>query len=348
MSEDASVEEEVGQSLRVALAVAAQFGDKLARAREELARNAQRQSEQTQRQLHARFEGERDVARARLAVVERPEWWDRADIAQIAGMHETAQRWKSFDPRAQAAADTITREVKGRYGVDIADNGADPQAVRAALAQAELDRDRAARGERGTAAVEFTQAIQAVQEADRLDARAAAAQLGTDPGAGVRDNGDRSADTSRSDEAARLELQAREYEVLAAQGGTAAQTPAELNELASDARSQAQLYRDADTGSQRAPEPPYAAAAVADEERGMAERSEGQMKYDSAERREVTASELQSHNIPQETIDVRMRADIAQGRPANEAVSHNDRVNVPKTNRGRGTDRSTGRTERSR
>ena len=348
MSEDASVEEEVGQAARIALTVAAQLADKFARAREELAREAQRQSEQVQRQLQARFEGERDVAGARLMVVERPEWWDRADIAQIAGMHETAQQWKDFDPRAQAAAETIAREVKDRYGIDIAQPGADPQAVRAALAQVELDRDQAARGERGSAAGDFAQAVQAVQEADRLDARAAAAQLGTDPGAGAGENGDRSADTSRSDEASRLELQAREYEVLAAQGGTPDQTPAQLTELASDARSQAQLYRDADSAPERAAEPAQAATVAADQGRATAERSEGQLKYDSAERREATANELKSHGIPQETINVRMRADIAQGRPASEAAAPNVHVKVPNTNRGRGQDRSAGRTERSR
>lgn len=344
MSEEASVEDEVGQALRVGLAVAAQLADKFARAREELARNAQCQSEQEQRRLQARFEGERGVAGARLMIVERPEWWDRADIAQIAGMHETAQQWKDFDPRAQAAADTIAREVKARYGIDHANIAADPQAVRAALAQVELDRDQAVRGERTTAATEFTQATLAVQEADRLDARAAAAQLGADAGAGADENGERSADSSRVDEAARLELQAREYELLATQGGTPDQTPAQLMELASDARSQAQLHRDIDQGREPAP----AVSVGADQGRASAERSEGQLKYDSAARREATANELASHGISQETIDVRMRADIAQGRPAAEATAHRGHVSVPKTNRGRGADRSAGRTERSR
>ncbi len=147
---------------------AAGRGGPFARAREELARNAQRQSEHEQRQLQARFEGERDVAGARLMVVERPEWWDPADTRQIAGMHETAQQWRQFNPRARAAADTIAREVKDRYGVDVDNLGADPQAFRAALAQVELDRDQAVRGERGTAATDYTQAALAVQEADHL------------------------------------------------------------------------------------------------------------------------------------------------------------------------------------
>lgn len=132
--------------------------------------------------------------------------------------------------------------------------------------------------------------------------------------------------------------------MLAAQGGTSDQTPAQLTELASDARSQAQLYRDADS----APEPAQAATVAADQGRATAERSDGQLKYDSAERREATANELKSHGIPQETINVRMRADIAQGRPASEAAAPQAHVKVPNTNRGRGQDRSAGRTERSR
>ncbi|MBO0982682.1 hypothetical protein [Rathayibacter sp. SD072] len=348
MSDDTSVEDEVGQAARIALAVAAQLADKFARAREELARNAQRQSEQEQRLLQARFEGERDVAGARLMLVQRPEWWDRAGIAQVAGMHETAQQWKDFDPRAQAAAETIAREAKERYGVDVANLDVDPQAVRVALAQVELDRDQAARGERGTAATNFAQAIQAVQEADRLDARAADAQRGTDPGTGAGDNGDRTVDTSRLDEAARLELQAREYEMLASQGGTPEQTPAQLNELASDARSQAQLYREPEPTAQGLRERVPEGAVGVDQARVGAARSEGQLKYDSAARREATANELKAHDIPQATIDVRMRADIAQGRPASEAAARTNQVNVPKTSRGRGAGRSQDRPERSR
>lgn len=259
-------------------------------------------------------------------------------------MHETAQQWRQFDPRAQAAADTIAREVKDRYGVDVVNLAADPGAVRAALAQVELDRDQAARSERTTAATEFTQATLAVQEADRLDARAAAAQLDSDAGASAGENGDRSTDSSRVDEAARLELQAREYELPATQGGTPEHTPAQLMELASDARSQAQLHRDVDQRRESAP----TVTVGADQGRASAERSEGQLQYDSAARREATANQLASHGIPQETIDVRMRADIAQGRPASEAAAHGGRVNVPRTNRGRGADRPAGRAERSR
>lgn len=115
-------------------------------------------------------------------------------------------------------------------------------------------------------------------------------------------------------------------------------------ELASDARSQAQLHRDVDQGAENAP----VASVSADQGRATAERSEGQLKYDSAARREATANELASHGIPQETIDVRMRADIAQGRSASEAAAQAGRVNVPKTSRGRGADRPAGRAERSR
>lgn len=217
-----------------------------------------------------------------------------------------------------------------------------PGAVRAALAQIELGRDQAVRGERTAAATEFTQATLAVREVGRLDARAAAAQLGSGAGAGV--NGDRSADSSRVDEAARLELQAREYKLLATQSGVPEQSPAQLMELASDARSQAQLHRDVDQGRESAP----AVSVGADQGRASVERREGPgaVRQRRTPRGNGEGAGIARH--PQESIDGRMRAYIAQGRPASEAAAHTTRVKRPQDERGRGATRSVGRADRSR
>jgi len=119
MSDD-EVGQEVGQNVRVALTIAMQMGEKFARLREEMARDAQARSAAQARELSARFDAERSAARASLQVVDRPDWWERASIQDIAKVAETAQAWKGHDPIAERAAAVVQREVLDRYGVDTA------------------------------------------------------------------------------------------------------------------------------------------------------------------------------------------------------------------------------------
>jgi hypothetical protein len=355
------IDDELSGAARVAITVAAQMAQKLARAREEMARDAQRRSEQEQRELQGRFAAERDAAGARLAVVERPEYWEQSTVKDQARMYEVAEQWKDYDPRAQAASETIVREFQQRYGVDVTDPQANPDDVRAALARAKVDRAEAAQsvqnaqaesGSRGEAAVEIALAEQALNEAARLDGRAADER--GDVSTVTSEDSNQNPDQSRIDQAAVLELQAREYDQQADNGGTPTQNPDELRELASDARAQAQLYRtDAEpTRDTNAPQPAAQAGsevnAASDQGRAHAEQSTGEMKYDSAERRQAMAAELGRSGMSQETINVRMRADVAQGRPASEAPQQGHQVNVPETKRGRGAGRSAQRPEQAR
>jgi len=57
---------------------------------------------------------------------------------------------------------------------------------------------------------------------------------------------------------------------------------------------------------------------------------------------------VQEQGIPQETINVRMRHEVAQGRPASEAPAQGQHVDVPQTKRGRGTNRSAERAQQGR
>lgn len=43
--------------------------------------------------------------------------------------------------------------------------------------------------------------------------------------------------------------------------------------------------------------------------------------YDSAERRQITAHDLENKGMDQEVIATRMRADVSQGKPAVNAVA---------------------------
>lgn len=272
---DGGVHEDVDTAMRTALTVAMQLADKMARLREELARDAQRRDTDAARELAARFEAERGVAMSQVDVVNRPEWWNDASVQDIAQVTETAGSWRGFDPRAEAAMETIGREVQDRHGVDVASLIAD---------------------ERARAGEERTEAVQLVAEADRLD-RAA-------------DTRSQDAPNDVQDVAAGLEAQALAYEAAAARGGDEqGRTPEQLQELASDARNQAQLHRDT----------PASEPAAADSTANAA-RADAGNRYDSSERREAFAKSLEGHATP-EQIAVRMRADVDQARPAREAVT---------------------------
>lgn len=157
MSEADGVEEAVGGLSRTAIAVAGRLGEQLAGMREQSLREQKAVEEQRGRELQARYESQREAARAQLAPTAEGRWWDQARPQDIERVHETATAWKQFDPAAQEAAERIRREVRERYGVDVDNPGADDKAVSEALAQAERERAEADR-QRSTADRDGTEA----------------------------------------------------------------------------------------------------------------------------------------------------------------------------------------------
>ena len=178
------VAETFDDSLRIALTVAAQFGERIARVREQLARQREAGANQEARELSTRFEAECGVARASLAPVRQSEWWDQAGPQAIADVHETATAWRSVDDVAQDASATIRREVQERYGIDVDQTGADTAAVAAALAQAERDRADAA-AERAQAGHELTATQLLFVQADRHERDADNAAQRDPAGSGI-------------------------------------------------------------------------------------------------------------------------------------------------------------------
>ena len=67
------------------------------------------------------------------------------------------------------------------------------------------------------------------------------------------------------------------------------------------------------------------AAARFEESHGGAPRTGAEVRYDSAERRQQVASTLEAKGVDAETIAAHMAADVAQGRPANDAVKDTNR-----------------------
>ncbi|MEY2848381.1 MAG: hypothetical protein RI885_1046 [Actinomycetota bacterium] len=171
-------------SLRIALTVASQFAERIARVREQLARQREAGANQEARELLTRFEAERGAARASLAPVQLSEWWDHASPQAIADMHETATVWRDVDDVAHSASVTIRREVLQRNQIDINQPGADTAAVAAALAQAERDRANAA-AERAQAGHELTATQLHFAQADQHERDAEAAAQKDPAGSGV-------------------------------------------------------------------------------------------------------------------------------------------------------------------
>ena len=66
------VGETFDDSLRIALTIASQFRERIARLREQLTRKREASATQEARELESRFEAERGAARASLAPVEHP------------------------------------------------------------------------------------------------------------------------------------------------------------------------------------------------------------------------------------------------------------------------------------
>jgi hypothetical protein len=124
-------------ALRVSLTVAGLVAERIARTREQAARDARAAGEQEARELRARLDAERAAARAALAPVAREEWWQQAEPDDIARAWETAQAWRELDPDARQAAERIHDELRDRYAIDTRDLRADPAAVRDALAARE-------------------------------------------------------------------------------------------------------------------------------------------------------------------------------------------------------------------
>jgi colicin import membrane protein len=160
------VDEMFDDSLRVALTIATQFGERISRLREQMSRLREASAQQDYRELESRFEAERGAARASLAPVQQAEWWDTAGVDDIAQAHETATAWRGHDEVAREAGDTIRREVRERYGIDVDAPGADPVAVAAALRDGERDRAEA-RAERERSGQELTASQILFANADR-------------------------------------------------------------------------------------------------------------------------------------------------------------------------------------
>ncbi len=115
MSESAGIEEAAEETARSALLIAAQVAEQIARRAEERARVDERAAEQAAQAARARFEAERDTARAEVGPAAGRQWWDTAELDDAARVYAVAQAWAPHDPDLAAAADAITERIEARF-----------------------------------------------------------------------------------------------------------------------------------------------------------------------------------------------------------------------------------------
>lgn len=120
----------------------------------------------------------------------------------------------------------------------------------------------------------------------------------------------------------------------------AASENAEAQRLVAQANQEDQRTAEARAAAEYEPDPDERARALAEAEQREAvadrAREDGRTMYDSSERREGTARDLESRGISEETVATRMRADVSQAKPATEAVKA-DRGKSPKARKTRGS-----------
>jgi len=116
VTEPDGLDDAVAQEWRTALLLAAQVAEWVARRAEQRARTQEQAALTAAGQTGDRYAGERELARAEIAVADNPAWWDQADPAAVARVYATAQAWKDTEPDFTDSAQRVQTEVRDRYG----------------------------------------------------------------------------------------------------------------------------------------------------------------------------------------------------------------------------------------
>ncbi|KRE76632.1 hypothetical protein [Arthrobacter sp. Soil761] len=182
MSESDGIDDFLDNGMRQSLMVASRIAETLARRRQEAQRQQEHLDSQAAREAQARLAAERSSARAVLAAVQKDEWWDSAQPADIATAHAVAEGWKDHDPTALEASARIREEVLARYGIDTHDVGTDTAYLESGIAtiateQAGLDELARSQQEARKAAAEYEKAMQLISAAQAEELRAQATKL---------------------------------------------------------------------------------------------------------------------------------------------------------------------------
>jgi len=315
--ESDGIEEALDGQIRVLVTAAGRIGEQFARAREEASRRAQAVSEREARELSSRFDAERNAARTEYANVYRNDWWDKATPEQIAGTYQTARAWANEDPEAVRAEARMRDELSTRYGVDVTNTGSDPAAVRAALGVSEPPRDQAPSEQTGAEELARAKEWFAANDPQTLSQYEQRRQF-ADTAEAARADDSSLVQTwkSRTDQTPKRDADAERRR--------AAAEEAEAVRLATEADRADSAAEESRTAAQHEPDPEARQEALVQAKTHQAHadsaRADARPLYDSAERRQATAADLESKGISPEAVNAKMRADVSQAKPATEAA----------------------------
>lgn len=300
-------------AVRTTLMVAARIAERLVRLRQNQLQAAAAESAQRAREVQARYDVERALARAELAPVGDQKWLAAASPADLGRMYETAASWAPLDADAEAARTRIAEHAKQAYRVDLGASGAAPVGI---MAQVEI-----AASQRALAAANRAQAEQDAVAARLLLAEAAEM--------------DRFAAESR-DRAVELERgvdweRADPVDMQRFEDAEAARAEADVQErtAAANLPQAAHLYETAANHREQATDRDRFVAAAEQQ------ITDAGARYDSNERRAEFAKSMES-TVDAGVIRGRMLADLDQGRHPSEAVQAAP-ARAPKARRTRGS-----------
>lgn len=183
MSESDGIDDFLDSGMRQSLMIASRIAETLARRRQEAQRQQEHLEYQAAQEAQTRLTAERSSARAVLAPVQKDDWWDAAQPADIATAHAVAESWKDHDPAVLEASTRIREEVLARYGVDTDDVGTDTAYLESGIAatigteKARLDELARSQEETRKAVAEHEKAMQLIAAAQAEELRAQATKL---------------------------------------------------------------------------------------------------------------------------------------------------------------------------
>lgn len=118
MSESDGISEAIGQEVRAVVMVAAQIAEQVARQAETRARDLEHEATVAAQRLNARRAAERDTARAEIAPIRDPRWWDTATLDAAARAYATPDTWAPHDPQLAADTARIAELIERRFGAE--------------------------------------------------------------------------------------------------------------------------------------------------------------------------------------------------------------------------------------
>lgn len=320
------------QAFQHGMTIAAQVGTELSQAWQKH-RERQAKADGAQAALmQAQFNAERTTALEALRATTNPQWWETANMTEVAKAFEISTAWKDYAPEAAIADQHIRQEVAARYGIDVEQLAQNVQATTAAAPvlteKEQLNKDLQ------KAKAYFDQADPERLRAYRREVDYSDSALDNIPyhKALVKDwrtatGQDVPAVQSQAEENDRRAKEAQAEALLErAEAATADREVREEHAVTRDAGPEVDGPNAADEAwfaeQMTQPQNHEQAADFQGHEQAAntAERKAG-AKWDSAERREALAHELRTKAVPDEAITARLHAERQHARPISASVN---------------------------